>query len=42
VLADGPPAEALSPLVMASAYGVKARVVQGDGGPLIEIVGRGG
>ena len=42
VLADGPPAEALSPQVMASAYGVKARVVQGDGGPLIEIVGRGG
>ncbi|WP_312163817.1 ABC transporter ATP-binding protein [Phenylobacterium sp.] len=42
VLADGPPAQALSPGVMASAYGVRARVVQGDGGPLIEIVGRGG
>lgn len=42
VLADGPPADALSPDVMARAYGVRARVVQGEGGPLIEIVGRGG
>ena len=42
VLADGPPAQALSPDVMARAYGVRARVVQGQGGPLIEIVGRGG
>jgi len=42
VLADGPPAQALSPEVMARAYGVRARVIQGDGGPLIEIVGRGG
>ncbi len=42
VLADGPPAEALSPEVMASAYGVRARVIEGAGGPLIEIVGRGG
>ena len=42
VLADGPPAQALSPQVMARAYGVRARVVQGEAGPLIEIVGRGG
>lgn len=42
VLADGPPAQALSPEVMARAYGVRARVVEGAGGPLIEIVGRGG
>ena len=42
VLADGPPAQALSPEVMTRAYGVRARVVQGEGGPLIEIVGRGG
>ena len=28
--------------VMARAYGVRARVVQGEAGPLIEIVGRGG
>ena len=41
VLADGPPAEALSPEVMRRAYGVEARVVEGVGGPLIEIVGRG-
>lgn len=42
VLADGPPAKALSPEVMARAYGVRARVIEGAGGPLIEIVGRGG
>lgn len=42
VLADGPPAEALSLQVMQEAYGVTARVVAGDGGPLIEIVGRAG
>ena len=42
VLADGPPSLALSPEVMASAYGVRARVIEGAGGPLIEIVGRGG
>lgn len=41
VLADGPPSQALSPEVMASAYGVRARVIEGAGGPLIEIVGRG-
>ncbi len=42
VLADGPSAEALSTEVMRHAYGVEARVTEGEGGPLIEIVGRAG
>jgi iron complex transport system ATP-binding protein len=42
VLADGPPAEALSPQVLARAYGVEARLTTGEGGVLIEIVGRAG
>lgn len=42
LLADGPPGEALSPAVMQSAYGVRAQVTAGAGGPLIEIVGRAG
>jgi len=41
VLADGPPDVALSPAVLAQAYGVEARFTAGAGGPLIEIVGRG-
>lgn len=41
IIADGPPAEALSPQVLAQAYGVEARVTQGAGGPVVEIVGRG-
>ena len=40
VLADGPPGEALSPGVLASAYGVETRLVAGAGGPLLELVGR--
>jgi iron complex transport system ATP-binding protein len=42
VLADGPPSEALSPQVLARAYEVEARITEGAGGPLIEIVGRAG
>jgi iron complex transport system ATP-binding protein len=42
VLADGSPAEALSPDVMRRAYGVEARVTSGDAGPLIEILSRAG
>lgn len=42
ILADGPPAEALSPPVLARAYGIEARHGLGAGGPLIEIVGRAG
>jgi iron complex transport system ATP-binding protein len=40
VLADGPPAEALSPDVLAQAYGVEARFAVGKHGPLIDILGR--
>ncbi len=42
VLADGRPAEALTPQVLAEAYGIEARVVAGAGGPVVEIVGRRG
>lgn len=42
VLADGPPEEALSTDVMRQAYGVEARVTEGEGGALIEIIGRAG
>jgi iron complex transport system ATP-binding protein len=40
VLADGPPTEALSPAVLASAYDVDARWVEGADGPLLDIRGR--
>jgi iron complex transport system ATP-binding protein len=40
VLADGPPGEALSPPVLARAFGVAARLVPGDPAPFIEILGR--
>jgi len=40
VLANGPPAEALTPAVLASAYGVDARVEPGRDGLLIDILGR--
>jgi iron complex transport system ATP-binding protein len=42
IVADGPPAEALAPPVLARAYGIEARYGAGAGGPLIEIVGRAG
>jgi iron complex transport system ATP-binding protein len=42
VLADGPPAEALRPDVLARAYGVEARWIDGASGPLLDVVGRGG
>lgn len=42
LIADGPPREALTPEVLARAYGVTARVVEGETGPLIELVGRHG
>jgi iron complex transport system ATP-binding protein len=42
VLADGPPAAALTPAVLAGAYGIEARWIEGAGRPLIEIVGRHG
>jgi iron complex transport system ATP-binding protein len=40
VVADGAAAEALSPGVLARVYGVRARFIDGEGGPLIEVVGR--
>lgn len=40
LVADGPPAAALAPDVLARAYGISARYTTGEGGPLIEIVGR--
>ena len=40
ILADGPPGEALTADVLAQAYGVRARVTAGEGGPQVEVVGR--
>jgi iron complex transport system ATP-binding protein len=40
IIADGDPGAALSPAVLARAYGVDARLVDGAAGPLIELVGR--
>jgi iron complex transport system ATP-binding protein len=39
VIADGSPLEALTPAVLAQAYGVEAAIVPGLSGPLIELVG---
>jgi len=40
VLADGPPAEALAPEILAQAYAVEVRWISGAAGPLLEVVGR--
>ena len=40
VLCDGPPAQALASEVLERAYGVRARTIPGESGPLIEILGR--
>lgn len=40
LVADGPPAEALTPQALAMAYGVRTRTHAGAAGPLIEIVRR--
>jgi iron complex transport system ATP-binding protein len=40
VLADGAPAEALTPSILARAYGVDARWVDGLAGPLLDVRGR--
>ena len=42
ILADGPPTTALSPAVLARAYAVDARWLDGEGGPLLDILGRHG
>ena len=41
VLADDPPATALTPEVLRRAYGVEATLTQGPGGPLINVIRRG-
>jgi iron complex transport system ATP-binding protein len=41
VLADDPPATALTPEVLRRAYGVEATLTQGPGGPLIDVIRRG-
>jgi iron complex transport system ATP-binding protein len=40
VLADGAPRDALTPEVLRQAYGVEARLVEGQGGLVVEVVGR--
>jgi iron complex transport system ATP-binding protein len=40
VLADGVPAEALAPPMLARAYGVDAGWTNGKGGPLLDVLGR--
>lgn len=40
VLADDPPAAALTPDVLRRAYGVEATLAQGAGGPLIDVIRR--
>jgi len=40
VVADEPPATALSPEILRRAYGVEATLTQGPGGPLIDVIRR--
>lgn len=40
VVADGPPADALTPESLRQVYGVEARVLPSDGGGLVNIIGR--
>ena len=40
VAADGPPSQAVTPAILRDVYGVDARVVQGEGGLMVELVGR--
>lgn len=42
VTADGSAAECLTPETLRAAYGVEARVVAGEAGPMIEVLGRAG
>ncbi len=42
VLADGCADTAMTPAVLAQAYGVKARWLSGDGGPVLDLAGRPG
>jgi iron complex transport system ATP-binding protein len=42
VLADGMPQIALAPEILAAAYGVEARWLAGESGPVLEVAGRTG
>jgi iron complex transport system ATP-binding protein len=42
LIADGPPAEALSADILRDAYGIDAQQVAGPHGPLLDLVGRSG
>jgi iron complex transport system ATP-binding protein len=42
LIADAAPLEALTPAILARAYGVEAAIVTGSAGPLIEMIGRVG
>lgn len=42
VVAEGRPLEALTPEAIERAYGVTTRLVEGAGGPMLEVVGRAG
>ena len=42
ILSDGSPQEALTPAVLARAYGVEARLLQGARGLILDVVGRAG
>jgi iron complex transport system ATP-binding protein len=39
IVADGPPAQALTPEVLARAYGVQTRISEGSGGVFVDILG---
>ena len=42
ILADGRADAAMTPEVLAQAYGVRARWLPGDGGPVLDLAGRHG
>ena len=42
LIADGPPDDAMTPAILSEVYGVVARRHAGEGGPLIEVLGRAG
>jgi actin-like ATPase involved in cell morphogenesis len=41
-MAEGSPEAALTPEALARAYGVEARVSKGEGGMIIDVIGRAG
>lgn len=41
IIADDHPHNALTPAVLSRAYGIEAQLIQGAGGPVLEIIGRG-